>query len=43
MGKALIAIGIAIALAGIFTRADCEGISQSDCERINQITDGMID
>lgn len=39
----LAALALAIALAGIATRADCEGLSQSDCERINQITDAMID
>lgn len=43
MGKALAAFAILITLAAIATRADCEGLSQSDCERINRITDGMID
>ena len=43
MGKALIAIGIALALAAIATRADCEGLSQSDCERVNAMIDGAID
>ena len=43
MGKALFAIGIAILLAGIFTRADCEGLTQAECERVNAIIDGAID
>lgn len=43
MGKALIAIGIAILLAGIATRADCDGLTQAECKRVNAIIDGAID
>ena len=43
MGKALAALALAIALVAIATRADCEGLSQSDCERVNAMIDGAID
>lgn len=42
MGKALAAFAILIILTGIATRADCDGLTQAECERVNAMIDGVI-
>lgn len=43
MRLALAGLALAIALAAIATRPDCDGLSQADCERLEQINDAIID
>lgn len=43
MGKALAAFAILIILTGIATRADCDGLTQAQCDKRNQMIDGAID
>lgn len=43
MGKALAAFAILITLAAIVTRADCDGLTQAECNGVNAMIDGVID
>lgn len=43
MGKALIFFGMIMLLTAIATRADCDGLTQAECERVNAMIDGAID
>jgi hypothetical protein len=42
MAKGLILLGIVLAIAGYATRTDCEGLTETECERRDQMVDGMI-
>lgn len=43
MGKALIFFGMIMLLTAIATRADCDGLTQAQCDKHNQMIDGAID
>lgn len=42
MFKGLVIFVFVLAVAGVATRADCDGMSEAQCERANQMVDGMI-
>lgn len=42
MGKGLILFGLFLLVAAFATRADCDNLSEAECERRNQMIDGVI-